>query len=252
MVMATNSVQAARLPQDPERPLSGTGLSTDQNVGLSDPCTAWSKASLCWGAAGRGNARAFVGLVMAAAVLVTSGCSSMGKNEMPGAAGSEPTQLAWFRARPAPDGWKTMELPDGTAVLSIPPDSSPVESDAGSVSAAITAQNGDFLIYLNATPRQGDESQAKWPQFRLDHLTGEHAASATRIASRGALAFRGGTGSCLTDSYVTSVGAHEYLEIACLVDGSRGSSVLVVAAPAGLWDRYSPVLEQAVDSYLAE
>ena len=32
-----------------------------------------------------------------------------------------------------------MELPDGTAVLSIPPGATPIESDTGSVSAAITA-----------------------------------------------------------------------------------------------------------------
>ena len=65
------------------------------------------------------------------------------------------------------------------------------------------------------------------------------------------MAFRGGTGSCVADTYVTRIGAHEYREIACLVAGTRGSSV-VVAAPADSWDRYSPVLEQAVDSYAAE
>ncbi|MET3919574.1 hypothetical protein [Arthrobacter sp. UYEF20] len=145
-----------------------------------------------------------------------------------------------------------MELPDGTAVLSIPAGASPVQSDTGSVSAGITAPNGDLLVYLNATPRQGEESQVNWPQFRLDHLTGENAASATRISNRTGMVFRGGTGSCVADSYVTRIGAHRYREIACLVAGTRGGSVLVVAAPAESWDVYSPLLEQAVDSYLAE
>ena len=64
--------------------------------------------------------------------------------------------------------------------------------------------------------------------------------------------FRGGTGSCLEDTYVTRIGAHKYREIACLVAGVRGSSVLVAAAPADSWDRYSTVLQQAVDAYASE
>ncbi|WP_427135233.1 hypothetical protein [Pseudarthrobacter sp. S9] len=145
-----------------------------------------------------------------------------------------------------------MELSDGTAVLSIPPDATPVQGDPGSVSAAITAPNGDLHIYLNSTPQQGEESLANWPEFRLDHLTGENAASATRMSSRTGMVFRGGTGSCVADSYVTRIGAHRYHEIACLVEGTRGGSVLVVASPTESWDLYSSLLEQAVDSYLAE
>jgi hypothetical protein len=127
-----------------------------------------------------------------------------------------------------------------------------MQSDTGSVSAEIGAPNGDLQVYLNATPQQGDESQANWPQFRLENLTGEHAASATRTSSRDGMMFRGGTGSCVADSYVTSIGVHSYREIACLVAGARGSSVLVVATPTGSWDRYRPLLQQAVDSYLAK
>lgn len=66
------------------------------------------------------------------------------------------------------------------------------------------------------------------------------------------MVFRGGTGSCVDDSYVTRVGAHRYREIACLVAGTRGSSVLVAAAIADDWDLYRPLLEQAVDSFEAE
>jgi hypothetical protein len=145
-----------------------------------------------------------------------------------------------------------MELPDATAVLSVPPDATPTQGDPGTVSATVTAPNGDLRIYLNATPQQGEESQSNWPEFRLAHLTGEHAASATRLANRAGMPFRGGPGSCVEDTYVTRVGGHKYREIACLVAGTRGGSVLVAAAPADSWGRYSTVLEQAVDAYAAE
>ncbi|MFP3580270.1 hypothetical protein SB659_11870 [Arthrobacter sp. SIMBA_036] len=145
-----------------------------------------------------------------------------------------------------------MELPDRTAVLSIPPGAIAVQSDPGSVSAGITAPNGDLQVYFNSTPQQGDESQANWPGSRLDHLSGEHAASVTQTSSSNGMVFRGGTGSCVADTYVTTIGAHRYSEIACLVAGGRGSSVLVVAAPADAWIRCAPLLEQAVHSCLAE
>jgi hypothetical protein len=236
MVTATGSVQPAlHPPRDPERrgprhiPVSG-------------------------GTTGLHRARSYAALLGAAAVIGAGGCGAPGQDQMLTASPSETAQpeWAWFKAGPAPGEWRTMELPDGTAVLSIPPGASPVQSDPGSVSAGITASNGDLQLYLNATPRQGDESQANWPDFRLAHLRGEHAASATRTSSRNGMSFRGGTGSCVADSYVTSLGAHEYREIACLVAGTRGDSVLVVAARADAWDRYSPLIEQAVDSYLAE
>ncbi|WP_427132058.1 hypothetical protein [Pseudarthrobacter sp. S9] len=200
---------------------------------------------------GRRRARLFLGL-LGATVMVTSGCSSRDQNQIRAASPSGTTPFAWFQAGPAPAGWRLMALPAGTAVLPIPPDASPVDGDPGSVSAEMTAANGALQIYLNATPKQGEESQANWPQFRLDHLTGENAASATLLSNRAGMPFRGGTGSCVADSYVTRIDAHRYREIACLIAGTRGSSVLVVASPAESWDLYSPLLEQAVDSYLAE
>jgi hypothetical protein len=205
----------------------------------------------------RRRAKLFAGLLGVTAVIVTSGCSSPNQNpvqdkQLAAATPSASAPFAWFQAGPAPEGWTTMELPDGTALLSIPPGATPTESDAGSVSAALAAPDGSLLLYLNATPQQGEESQANWPAFRLDHLKGENAASATQISNRTAMMFRGGSGTCVADRYVTRIGAHEYREMACLVAGSRGGSVLVVATPAESWDRYTPLLEQVVDSYLAE
>jgi hypothetical protein len=192
----------------------------------------------------------FLRLVAVLAVTLTSGCGAPAGNGRPVASSSDQTAFAWFRPGPAPAGWKDMALPGGTAVLSIPPDAVAAESDPGTVSATITGPNGDVQLYLNATPQQGEEAQASWTEFRLHHLTGEHAAAATRLSSRGEMFFRGGTGACVADTYVTRVGAHRYQEIACLVTGACGSSVLVVAAPSSSWDLQSSLLEQAVDSYL--
>jgi hypothetical protein len=171
---------------------------------------------------------------------------------MPAAVTPGATLFSWFHAGPAPEGWQSLELPKAMAVLSIPPGATPTPGDPGTVSATVTAPNGDLKIYLNATPQQGDESQSNWPEFRLAHLTGEHAASANRLAERAGMQFRGGPGSCVEDTYVTRIGGHKYREIACLVSGPRGGSVLVAAAPAVSWDRYSDVLEQAVDAYASE
>jgi hypothetical protein len=191
-------------------------------------------------------------LLGVAAVVFTSGCGSHPRDRMPVASPSGPTPFAWFRAGAAPSGWQPMELPDKTAVLSVPPDATPMPGDPGSVSAEVTGPNGELRIYLNATPQQGAESPANWAVFRLAHLTGENAASATRLSYRAQMPFRGGTGSCVEDTYVTRIGAHKYREMACLVTGNRGGSVLVVATPAPSWDRDRAVLEQAVDAYVAE
>ena len=200
----------------------------------------------------RRGATLFAGLLGTTSVLAASGCGYGPVSQMTAAPDAQKTAFAWFHAVPAPVGWRSLALPDATAVLSIPPDATPVPGDPGTVSATVTAPKGGLGIYLNATPQQGDESQSNWPEFRLAHLKGEHAASADRLSSRAGMSFRGGRGSCVEDTYVTRVGAHQYREIACLVAGIRGSSVLVAAAPAGSWDLYSPVVEQAVDAYAAE
>ncbi|WP_441413432.1 hypothetical protein [Arthrobacter sp. 2MCAF14] len=145
-----------------------------------------------------------------------------------------------------------MELPDGTGVLSVPTDASPAESDPGSVSANVSSSTGELRMYFNATPRQGSEALDNWNTFRLDHLADENSSPPSKIAERTGMAFRGGTGSCVEDSYVTHVGNNRYREIACLVAASKGSSVLIVAAPADSWPLYGPVMEQAVDAYRTE
>jgi hypothetical protein len=198
--------------------------------------------------------------LLAAVMVLPTGC---GPDIPAGTAASSPapagtpttgppssSAFAWFKAGPAPAGWHTTELPDGTAVLAYPPDAAPVEADDGTVAAGVEDADGALLVYVNATPQQGAESPATWTEFRTDHLSDENGSPATLEASTAGLAFQTGTGSCIIDSYVTRIGAHRYREIACLVTGSRASSVIIAAAPAALWERYRSVLEQAVDAYV--
>jgi hypothetical protein len=87
------------------------------------------------------------------------------------------------------------------------------------VSAAQVSPSGAFRLYLNATPRQGDEQPRGWDAFRLRLLTADDAASDRELAAAQGVRFRGGTGSCVIDQYVTWVGAHRHQEIACLTGG---------------------------------
>lgn len=194
--------------------------------------------------------------VVLAAVLLAAGCGAPAPAARPPQPGPPATATApassafsWFKAGRAPAGWRAVELPGRAAVMAYPPGAAPVPSDPGTVAAGAGGPDGQVLIYLNATPRQGAESLANWKSFRLDHLKGEHASSAALDASVTGLVFRGGTGSCVIDHYMTRIGAHHYREIACLVSGRHGSSVIVAATPASVWFRYRTILEQAVDSY---
>lgn len=80
-------------------------------------------------------------------------------------------------------------------------------------------------------------------------LRAEDASVAREDATATGLAFLGGTGSCVIDDYVTRIGAHHYEELACLVQGRSGASVIVAAALAARWAQSRPLLEQAVAAY---
>jgi len=164
----------------------------------------------------------------------------------------EPTSesaFAWLVPARAPAAWRQLRLPAGAGVLSVPPLLHRVAGDAGTVSAALIAHDGAYLAYLNATPLQGGEHLDGWAKFRLEHLRDDDARSAREQSSATMLHFRGATGSCVTDDYVTKVGAHPFHEIACLVQGGGTGSVIVAAAPPSDWSRVGPVLERAISSY---
>jgi hypothetical protein len=149
----------------------------------------------------------------------------------------------------APSGWQHLALPDGTAVLFYPPTMHRVGGDTDAVSAARLDPDGKFLLYLNATPRQGEETLRNWASYRLRVLRSDDASQASLVASSQGQPFRGGTGSCVIDRYVTRVGAHRYTELACLVQGRTAASVIVAAAPTPLWASARAVLAQAVSAY---
>lgn len=156
--------------------------------------------------------------------------------------------FAWLRPGPPPAGWSTARLPDG-AILARPPGWRPIRTDPGTASAALM-DRGRLLGYLNATPRQGAESLANWAAFRPDHDREEGNRSVRVLAAGRGLPFRGGTGSCVQDRYVTSTGAR-YVELACLVVGRRSSAVIVAAAPPGQWSRRQPEIRRAIDAFVA-
>ena len=74
--------------------------------------------------------------------------------------------------------------------------------------------------------------------------------SAHEDAAAEGVQFRGGTGSCVIDDYITRIGAYHHQEIACLVQGRTSTSVIVAAAPAAMWAQARPVLFRAVAAYL--
>lgn len=152
-------------------------------------------------------------------------------------------------AAAAPAGWPHVTLPDGTAVLSYPPSLRPIRGDKVAVSVARVSPAGTFQLYLNATPRQGTERLQGWAGFRLGLLRSDDAASAQEVAAAQGVRFRGGTGSCVIDRYVTKIGAHHFEELACLVQGRTSASVIIAAAPAATWAQASPLLLRAVAAY---
>lgn len=150
----------------------------------------------------------------------------------------------------APAVWPHLTLPNGTAVLSYPPSLHPLAGDTDAVSAGRLGPGGAYQFYLNATPRQGAERLRHWSAFRLTLLRSDDAASAHEVGAAEGVKFRGGTGSCVIDAYVTRIGAHHYQEIACLVQGRTSASVIVAAAPSATWAQARPLLFRAVAAYL--
>jgi hypothetical protein len=162
-----------------------------------------------------------------------------------------PAGAAFPRLRPAaaPASWRQLTLPNGTAVLSYPPGLRPLAGDKDAASAAKIGPGGAFRLYLNATPRQGSERLAHWAAFRLHLLRSDDAASAQPVAAAQGIKFRGGTGSCVMDRYVTRIGGHHFQEVACLVQGHTSASVVVAAAPAAQWVTARSLLLRAVAAY---
>jgi hypothetical protein len=101
--------------------------------------------------------------------------------------------------------------------------------------------------YLNLTPRQSSETLSNWASFRVAHNAAEGDRGVRREEVAYGVRFRTGTGTCVRDSYTTSSRAR-FIELACLVRGTRATSVIVGAAPPRTWSAVSPVLDRAISA----
>lgn len=181
--------------------------------------------------------------IAAAGAVALAGCQAAA----PAASAIPPVRT--LTARPAPVGWHLAALSGGGAVLAYPPAMHPVISDRGAVSAAQLATSGGYLMYLNATPKQGKESLRNWPAYRVDHLREDDASAVRLLAESRGVRFIGGTGTCVLDAYVTKAKSHHFTEVACLVQGRTSASVIVAAAPTTGWRAASGQLMRAVAAY---
>jgi hypothetical protein len=168
---------------------------------------------------------------------------------VPAPAAATAPAFAWLRPAPAPPEWRRAHL-TGTAALAYPPSWRRIHSDPGTVSAAVAA-SGDGLIteYLNATPRQANETLANWSSFRPAHNREEGDSQDQVLAAARDLRFRNGSGSCVIDRYRTS--RTQYTEIACLVQAPTAATVIVAAGLTSHWPQEAPELERAVSAFLA-
>ena len=154
--------------------------------------------------------------------------------------------FAWLRPAPPPADWKVARIRGG-ATLSYPPGWRPLKTDPGTATAGLLRGGDEIVGYLNATPRQGQETLENWASFRPDHNRDEGDRSVHLIASSTGLPFRGGHGSCVIDDYTTSRAT--YREIACFASGARSSAVMVAAAPTSNWHQEAATLRRAVSAF---
>ena len=190
------------------------------------------------------NRMAAIGVLSLAAI--ASGCGS--GQRAPRRAGNPPA-FVWLRPAPPPSAWSLARL-SGTARLAYPPSWHRIESDPGTVSAAlVVARTGLITEYLNATPKQANETLQNWASFRTAHNRNEGDSQEQVLAAARDLRFRNGRGSCVIDRYRTT--RTRYQEIACLVRAPAGQTVIVAAGLAARWGHDAPALERAVSAFSA-
>jgi len=205
------------------------------------------------------SSRAAIGFIAAVLVAVLAGCGMAAASHQvsdrpagtvaPVRGTTAVPPVRGLAVRPAPAGWRRAALPGDQAVLAYPPSMHLVSGDPGTVSAAQLSSSGAYLMYLNATPRQGTESLRNWPAFRLRHLLDDDASAARLLAQSRGVSFAGGTGSCIVDAYVTKIHRHHYTELACYVQGRTSASVIIAAAPTAGRATLPRALTRAVGAY---
>jgi hypothetical protein len=185
-----------------------------------------------------------IGLLLVAATV--PGC---GGGQGTRRSAGNPAAFAWLRPAPPPSTWPLARL-TGTVAMAYPPSWHRIESDPGTVSAAlVAARTGLITEYLNATPKQANETLQNWPSFRTAHNREEGDSQERVLAAARDLRFRDGVGSCVIDRYRTT--RTRYQEIACLVQAPARETVVVAAALASTWAQDSTALERAVSAFVA-
>ena len=169
-----------------------------------------------------------------------------GDAEVPRA--THPSALAWLHPSALPTGSSVLSLPGSPARLPTPVSWQSSEGDPGTRTTVLKGPSGGIGGYLNATPREGDETVANWSAFRVNHNREEGDREVRLLAAAAGLRFRGATGSCVLDSYTTA-SDHRYREVACIVAGRSATTVIVAAAPPRHWDTEAPTLERAITSF---
>ena len=158
------------------------------------------------------------------------------------------TAFSWLHPDALPAAWSNWRLPASPARLPMPPGWRHEDGDPGTRTVVMRGPAGEIAGYLNATPRQGEETPGNWSRFRIDHNREEGDRDVRLLAAATGLRFREGTGSCVLDSYRTTVGGR-YRELACIVSGRAASTVIVAAAPPARWGVEAPTLERAITAF---
>jgi hypothetical protein len=164
-----------------------------------------------------------------------------------GCGGHSGSGFGWLHPRPVPGDWRSVRISTG-AVLSYPPAWRRIAGDRGTATAVLRGPHDQIVGYLNVTPRQGKETASNWGSFRTEHNAEEGDRRVVRLAVASGLRFRTGRVSCVRDSYATASGAR-YIELACLVSGGRGTSVIVGATPPQSWSQVAPSIERAISGF---
>lgn len=197
---------------------------------------------------GTATCRGLAAIVLAGLAAATAGCG--GTRSASGASSSAVAPagaLSALAARPAPVTWRAVRIPSG-ALLSYPAGWRLARGDAGSATAIARDAHGAIVGYLNATPRQSNETLSGWSSFRVAHNVREGERDVRREASRQRVRFLDGRGTCVQDSYTTTTRAR-YVELACLVQGSTASTVIVAATTPQRWAATVGLLERAVSAF---
>ena len=192
------------------------------------------------------------GLLGAIAVSLTAAWSSPSRvsSRTTRAAGLRPADaFSWLVPTTTPRTWAGATIASGGATMFYPSNWKLIPGDSGTVTAALRDTAGRYLGYLNVTPREGAERLAGWAAFRKARNVDEGDTQVRVLASAEHLRFANASGSCVIDDYRSRVGSHAYREVACIVTGSRFTSVLVAATLLPDWPTLGRVVERSAAAF---